>query len=358
MTPLDRAHAFCDRFGLRVPIVLAPMAGVPAPALSIAVGRAGGMGSCGVLMMRPDEIVGWVDQVRTGTSAPLLLNTWVPDPAPQRDAEREDAVRAWLASWGPPVAREAGDGVMVDFAAQCQTLLRLRPAAISSVMGLFEPDFVGALRAAGIAWFATVTTVAEARQAEAAGADVLVVQGAEAGGHRGAFNAADAEAQLVGLFALLPAVVDVVHVPVVAAGAIVDGRTIAAALMLGASAVQIGTGFLRCPEAGIAAGWADALAHTDPEQTRITRAFSGRAGRSVATAYVLASQQPGAPSPAAYPVQRGFTSAMRKEGSRTNDINRIQAWAGQAAKHSPAVPAGDFMNDIWAAAQRALMRCS
>lgn len=354
MTPLERAHTFCERYGLHVPIVLAPMAGVPATALSIAVGIAGGMGSCGVLMMKPDEIKRWVTEVRAHTTAPLLLNTWVPDPAPQRDPEGEEVMRAWLASWGPAVDKEAGDGAPPDFAAQCQTLVQLRPTAVSSVMGVFPPDYVSALHAAGIAWFATVTTVSEARQAEAAGADVIVVQGAEAGGHRAAFRASEAEAKLVGLFALLPAVVDAVGVPVVAAGAIVDGRTIAAALMLGASAVQIGTGFLRCPEAGIRAGWADALASTEPEQTRITRAFSGRAGRSIATAYVVAFDERGAPSPAPYPVQRGLTAAMRGEGSRANDVNRMQAWAGQAAKRAPAIQAGHFVRKIWDEARAAL----
>src|SRR6185503_10421165 len=125
-------------------------------------------------------------------------------------------------------------------------------------------------------------TVAEARTAEAAGADVIVTQGMEAGGHRGAFDAGEAERQLVGLFALLPAVVDAVRVPVVATGGIADGRGVAAALTLGASAAQIGTGFLRCPEAKIPPAWADALGRTAPENTMVSRAFSGRAGRSVA----------------------------------------------------------------------------
>src|SRR6185436_18519675 len=141
-------------------------------------------------------------------------------------------------------------------------------------------------------------SVTEARAAEAAGADVIVAQGAEAGGHRAAFDASTAERKLVGLFSLLPAVVDAVRVPVVATGGIADGRGLAAALLLGASAVQVGTGFLRCPEAKLHAAWADALARTPPEGTTVSRAFSGRAGRSIATAYVQAATAAAAPTPA------------------------------------------------------------
>src|ERR1700691_4953306 len=144
------------------------------------------------------------------------------------------------------------------------------------------------MKSKSIRWFANATTVAEARAAEAAGADVIVAQGMEAGGHRGAFAAHEAEWRLVGLMALVPAVVDAVRVPVVATGGIADARGVAAALALGASAAQIGTGFLRCPEAKLHPAWADALAHTAPEDTIVSRAFSGRSGRSIATNYARA----------------------------------------------------------------------
>ena len=232
-----------------------------------------------------------------------------------------------------------------------ELLLAAAPAVASSIMGLYPPAFVARLRECGIAWFATATTVAEAVAAEAAGADVVVAQGMEAGGHRGSFDAAAAERGQVGLFALLPAVADAVRVPVVAAGGIADARGVAAALLLGASAVQIGTGFLRCPEAGTHPAWADALARTLPEGTALTRAFSGRAGRSLATEYVLAAGGPDVPRPAPYPVQRGLTAAMRAAGQREGDVGRMQAWAGQSAALAPAEPAGGLVRRLWDEAQ-------
>ena len=350
----DRADAFCARFGLRVPILLAPMAGASAPSLSIAVANAGGLAACGALLMQPDDIVRWAHDVRAGTAGAFQINLWVPDPEPVRDREHEARVRAFLAGWGPAVPPEAGDARPPDFAAQCDALLAAAAPIVSSVMGLFPPAFVVELKRRGVAWFANVSTVAEARAAEAAGADVVVVQGAEAGGHRGCFRAGEAERGQVGLFALVPAVVDAVRVPVVATGGIADGRGVAAALALGASAAQIGTGFLRCPEAQIHPAWADALARTAPEDTVVSRVFSGRAGRSIATDYVRAATAEGAPAPAPYPVQRGLTGPMRAAAQQDGDLQRMQAWAGQSAALAKAEPAAEVVRRAWAEAQALL----
>lgn len=347
---LRRSEAFCERFGLRIPTLLAPMAGASPPSLSVTVANAGGLGACGALLMQPDAIRQWVSETRAGTNGAFQLNLWIPDPEPMRDQAHEERVRTFLAGWGPAAPPEAGTVAMPDFTAQCEALLQAAPAAVSSIMGLYPPEFVARLKAKDIAWFATVSTVAEARAAEDAGADVVVAQGMEAGGHRGAFNAARAEAELVGLFSLLPAVADAVRVPVVATGGIADGRGIAAALTLGASAVQIGTGFLRTPEAKIAPVWADAIGRTPPEGTAVTRAFSGRPGRSVANAYVRAAGAADAPSPAPYPVQRGLTGMMREHAAQTNDVEKMQAWAGQSAALARAEPAGELARALWAEA--------
>jgi len=221
-------------------------------------------------------------------------------------------------------------------------------------MGVYPPEFVAKLKSRGISWFAAVSTVGEARVAEAAGADVIVAQGSEAGGHRASFDAELAERQQIGLIALVPAIVDAVRLPVVATGGIADGRGVAAAIALGASAAQIGTGFLRCPEAKLHPAWADALATTAPEDTIVSRAFSGRAGRSIATNYVRAAVASEAPLPAAYPVQRALTAAMRAAGQKEGDVHRMQVWAGQAAALAKARPAGELARALWEDAQAIL----
>jgi len=352
---LARAETFCRRFGLRLPILLAPMAGASAPGLSIAVANAGGLGACGALLMTPAAILKWAADVRAESNGTFQLNLWIPDPPPRRDPAHETRLRDFLAQWGPAVPAEAADTTPHDFAAQCDALLEAGPPIVSSIMGLYPPDFVARLKARRIAWFANVSTVAEARAAEAAGADVVVAQGMEAGGHRGGFDAASAEHELVGLFALLPAVVDAVKIPVVATGGIADARGVAAALVLGASAAQIGTGFLRCPEAKLHPAWADALARTPPEGTMVSRTFSGRAGRSIATRYARVAAAPEAPAPAPYPVQRALTQAMRDAAARDGNIEHMQAWAGQSAALARAEPAQALVHDLWDGA-RALLR--
>jgi nitronate monooxygenase len=353
-SPRKRAENFASQLGIRLPILLAPMAGASPPSLSIAVANAGGMGACGALLMMPEEINSWASEFRKGSLGEFQINLWIPGDQPVRDFELEKRQRKFLAMWGPPVPPEAGDAMLPDFSAQFHTMLVVAPKVISSIMGLYPPAYVSELKAKEIFWFANATTVAEAKAAEQAGADAVVAQGMEAGGHRGTFRAEEAEAQMVGLMALLPQICDAVSIPVIATGGIADARGVAAALLLGASAVQIGTGFLRSPEAKAHPSYVARLARSEAHDTMITRAFSGRPGRSVATAYVRAANAPNAPSPAPYPVQRGLTRAMREAAQKSGDSDRMQLWAGQAAKLAQAQPAGTITQQLWEDASRLL----
>jgi nitronate monooxygenase len=161
--PRDRAAVFCAKHGLTLPILLAPMAGASPASLTIAVANAGGMGAMGALVSKPAAIRAWVEEVRSSTGGPFQLNTWIPDRAPHRDANAESSVREFLADWGPEVAAAAGDVQPPDVSEQCEAFLELKPTAVSSIMGLYPPEYVTRLKQNGIAWFATATTLAEAQ---------------------------------------------------------------------------------------------------------------------------------------------------------------------------------------------------
>lgn len=349
---IERCIRFSEQLGVRVPVLLAPMAGACPSSLSIAVAKAGGMGACGVLLMSPARISGWADEFRAGSDGQFQLNNWIPDPVSHVAVEHEHRLRTFLAPWEAEMGASGSTEVdmhsmPLDFNEQCQAMLDAEPAVISSIMGVYPEAVVAEMKRRGIVWFATATTLAEAVLAEAAGADVIVAQGMEAGGHRGAFRSADAEASLVGLFSLLPAIVDAVDVPVVATGGISDARGVAAALMLGASAVQVGTGFLRADESGIAPAWADAIARSAPEDTVATRVFSGRLGRSIRTRFTEEAGSKGAPMPAPYPLQRSLTKRMREAATGADRLDGMQVWAGQSSRLAPAAPAATIVDGLW-----------
>ena len=342
-----RVAAFCERYGLDVPIIQAPMAGACPPELAVAVAEAGGMGASGAVLDAPTTIEDWVRRFREGSSGPFQLNLWIPD-APLAGDGGEEAARGFLERYGAP-GGPAGPSPV--FAEQVDALLDAAPTVISSIMGVFDPPTVERIHAAGIAWFACATTLDEAWAAQDAGADAVVAQGIEAGGHRGTFDPLAAESTGVGLLALVPQLADALSVPVIATGGITDGRGVAAALTLGAGAVQVGTAFLRSPEIGIAPAWSEALGAAAPETSVLTRAYSGRPGRALPTPYVRAWTEAGV-APARYPVQRALVGEWRR--GRAAGVDPVNQWAGQASRLARPEPAGEITRDLWRSARELL----
>jgi nitronate monooxygenase len=347
-TVRQRVDGFCDTFGLTVPVLQAPMAGACPVPLAVAVAQAGGMGACGTVLDAPERIGAWMEEFRAGVpSGVVQLNTWIPDRLSLSGQERDQLAReaeAFLARFGAP-GTVRGTGGPPPYQEQCEAMLAARPAVISSIMGLFEADYVRRMHDAGVAWFACATTLEEALAAQEAGADAVVAQGMEAGGHRGSFDPEQAERTDIGLFALVPWFVDHLRIPVIAAGGIGDGRGVAAALALGASAVQVGTALLRSPQAGIAPQWAAALDETGPEATTMTRAYSGRLARAVTTPFLRAWEEPTAPRPAPFPDQIGLMARWRAGGAA--GIDPANHFAGQSAALATPEPAGDLVTRLW-----------
>ena len=343
-----RVPEFCDQFGLGLPILQAPMSGACPPGLAVAVANAGGMGADGALLDGPERIAEWMEQFRAGSRGAVQLNVWIPDP-PIDDPARVHAAYAFMSRFGEPGPPLASAPV---FAEQCEAMLAARPTVLSSIMGLFDADYVRRLHDDGIAWFACATTLEDALAAQDAGADAIVAQGMEAGGHRGSFDQESAERTNVGLFALIPSLADHLRVPIVATGGIADGRGVAAALALGASAVQVGTALLRSPEAAINEQWSAALRDLPPEGTTTTRSYTGRLGRAVRTPYVAAWDEPGAPVPAPYPEQRRLVIRWRQGNPR--GLDAVNHWAGQSAALAKELPAGEIVTRMWADASALL----
>jgi nitronate monooxygenase len=339
-----------ELLGIRQPVLQAPMAGAATPELAAAVSGAGGLGALGSAVLGVEELRREVDAVRAVTDAPFNLNFFC-HRQPRPTAELADRARARVAplyaelGLGDPPA--AGDDPTRFDAGRLAAVLELRPAVVSFHFGLPEAEAVSEIRGAGSRVIASATTVAEAVELEQRGVDAVIAQGAEAGGHRGSFLVEGDEGP-VGTLALVPQVVDAVGVPVIAAGGIGDGRGLAAILSLGAGAAQIGTTFLRCPEAGIHPAHRAALSGTPADETTITRAFSGRPARAVRNR-LSEALGPGDVLP--FPLQRDLTAPLA-EGSEPEQA--LAMWLGQAAALAVERPAAELVSELVADAERAL----
>jgi nitronate monooxygenase len=340
--------SFLDRLALKHPVFQAPLAGGgDTPELVAAVSEAGGLGFIGAAYLSPEQISGAARAVRTRTGRPFGINLFAPLPLPSPPDARFalDRVAGYLREVGLPVLRELPP-VQDRFADQVAAALASGAAVFSVTFGIPSPDVVAAVRERGMAFLATATTVEEALAVERAGADGVVAQGSEAGGHRGTF-ASDFDSAQVGTMALVPQVVDAVGIPVVASGGIMDGRGIAAALALGAHAVQLGTAFLTCHESGIPEAYRAAILGAREDGTRVTRAFSGRPARGIVNRFMTEMEAGGEPRAILpFPFQNALTRALRTEAAKQGRAEFLSLWAGQGLRMARRQSASELIERL------------
>jgi nitronate monooxygenase len=342
------------RLGMSVPIIQAPMAGITTPALASAVCNAGGLGSLGCADLPLDKVRGLVEALRGGTNHAFNLNFFVNQPA---DLTHYDPgpMRARLAPYYAEFGLSAVPTPHAPYppfgAEGLAMLLAVRPAVASFHFGLPEPSAVQALRDAGVMVMGSATTVEEARALEAGGADAIIAQGWEAGGHRGVFMGA-LDVPGAGVLALTRQMVRAVKVPVIAAGGVADGSGIAAVLALGAVAAQIGTAFMLCPEATTKPVHRRAIMSAKDNDTCVTRIFSGRPARVIANRFVREVGDAAALA-APFPAQHSLTSPLRQPSQDKDTDDFLPLYAGQAAGMARAIPAAELMTALiaeWRAA--------
>ena len=351
-------HRIQDLFEIELPIIQAPMAGSVGSEMVIAVSEAGGLGSLPCAMLNPEQMRNELGVIRQRTSRPINLNFFCHQP-PQNDPARENAWKQRLESYYielgldpqapvPAAARAPFDSAM------CDLVEEFKPEVVSFHFGLPERALLDRVRATGAKIISSATTVDEARWLEDQGCDAIIAQGYEAGGHRGVFLTDDISTQ-AGTMALVPQVVDAVKVPVIAAGGIADARGIVAASALGASAVQIGTAYLFCPEAKVSPLHRDALKRAKDNDTVLTNVFTGRPARGIVNRIV---REVGPMSDLApeFPLAAGALAPLRAKAEAAGSGDFSPLWSGQAAAFGREIPAGDLTRQLGAEALAHLSR--
>ena len=335
-------------FGIELPIIQAPMAGVQTSALTLAVSEAGGLGSLPCAMLTAEAMRSELEAICAHTSKPFNVNFFCHAP-PAPDAAREAAWRAALAPYFAEFgidasAIAAGPGRAPFSGGAADVLEAFRPAVVSFHFGLPPPALLARLRGWGAKVIASATTVAEARWLEAQGVDAVIAQGLEAGGHRGMFLGDDLTTQL-GTFALLPQVVAAVRVPVIAAGGITDAAGVAAARALGAAGVQVGTAYLLCPEATTSAPHRAALKSPAAEHTALTNLFTGRPARAIVNR-LMRELGPITGAAPAFPLATAAIAPLRAAAERAGSGDFSPLWSGQNARGCREVPAAQLTRDL------------
>lgn len=335
-----------NTIGINHPIVQGPMNGGSPPELVAAVSNAGALGSFAASLLSPDAMAEGVRKIRSLTDRPFNVNLFILDRPAPTEAELSRALDL-LAPFRTSLGLAPGSvpkKFCEDFREQVEALLELAPPVVSFTFGVLDSETVTRFKRAGCFVIGTATTAAEAQAWEKAGADCICAQGAEAGGHRATFLG-DFEQSCIGLMALIPQVTASVKIPVIAAGGMMNGRGIAASLILGAQAGQLGTAFLSCPESGIAPAWRTQLQQARDDSTRLTRTLSGRYARGIVNEFMerMRSHEDEVPP---YPVQNALTTEMRQTATKQGRAEYMSLWAGQAAGMCRPMPAAQLVKTL------------
>lgn len=334
--------------GIELPIIQAPMAGVQGSAMTVAVSNAGGLGSLPCAMLTPDALRSELQAITAQTARPYNVNFFChtpPAPDAAREADWRTALAPYYAEFGIDAASVPAGGGRTPFDAGAAELLdAFRPPVVSFHFGLPSPALLARVKAWGARVLASATTVEEARWLETHGADAVIAQGLEAGGHRGIFLSDDLTTQ-VGTLALLPQIVRAVKLPVIAAGGIADARGVAAAMALGAAGVQVGTSYLLCHEATTTPLHRAALASPRAEHTVLTNLITGRPARGLRNR-LLDELGPLSKVPPAFPLATAALAPLKAAAEKLGRDDFSTLWSGQNATGCRAIPAAQLTREL------------
>ena len=348
----------CDRLGIRLPIIQAPMPSASTPALVAAVSNAGALGSFGSNLSQPEAMVRDAEAARALTHAPFNMNLFVSTQPAEISAAAQrgalDAVAVYYKELGLPPPEPVRAPYAPDLEVQLRAIEEIRPAVFTFHLGDLPPERVRRIQVLGVKVGGSANCIAEARHLEALGVDFVVAQGAEAGGHRGSYLR-DPYESMTGTLALVRMIARNVQCPVVAAGGIMDGAGIAAVLALGAQAAWLGTAFVPCPESGASREHKHGILNANEDTTLITKKFSGKPARAISNRFIRDMHERGAPH-LAFPAQNAVTRPLRAASTRAGSPDFGSLYAGQAASLSRALPAAELVAALEAETLEALDR--
>ncbi|PLR94176.1 NAD(P)H-dependent flavin oxidoreductase [Bacillus sp. T33-2] len=337
-----------SKLKIKYPIIQAPMAGgITTTKLVVTVSDAGGLGMIGAGYLAPEQLRNQIREIKNQTSKPFGVNLFIPtemEPNENEIKKANNLLKSIREKLGVPDEKFSIENIHNHFNEQLEIALEVKVAVCSFTFGLPETNTVEKLKEEGIFTIGTATTVKEAIMVEDTGMDAIVLQGSEAGGHRGTFIGGT-QSGLIGLMSLIPQAADQVRIPVIASGGIMDGRGLLAALCLGAQAVQLGTALLTCEESGAHPMHKEAIINSSEDDTVITRAFSGKPARGINNEFIT-NMAPFESDFPAFPVQNTLTTGLRKAAALQNNPEYMSLWAGQSLRLAKAQSVKELINNI------------